>query len=469
MKFPTFLFSIFLIIFKNITPKEKIIFAWQMNRHGARAPYLGVKDGIDAYKEKWTQIEELSEVGKRMLYLLGVKARKRYINEYKLLSEKYNPQEIYIRSTDVNRTIESIESFLQGFYPAGTGPIIKDTIANDSSIVYPPNKKYYKDFDDIIIKYNLTENNSALPYTMSVQPVHLFYKPDHQFGLYDSNICIGHKAIYEAQKKRQEILDFADELLNKFDFYHDLEGTSKENKTFMQDYSTLYKYMDGFVCDDIDQRNFRYLIEKHGFNNETKALLKNYSDQYLWMDYFGTNYPAGYDDISIMSNSYTLHSIVNWMEKAISGYINNKNNSRNNNDDNQSYIKYVIFSAHDASIGALEHYMKFAFDLEPEYATFAETRFFELYYENENSTEAKVRYIKGNKTEKLSETFEEFKNKIDNTTWTDERVDNFCQFKVEEEKDINKSESHTLIASMIILVVVDFILILVLILLCFKK
>ena len=80
MEFSLFIFFIFLTLFIKINPNPKpndtILFAWQMNRHGARAPYLGVENGIDAYREKWTQIEELSEVGKRMLYLLGVKSEK---------------------------------------------------------------------------------------------------------------------------------------------------------------------------------------------------------------------------------------------------------------------------------------------------------------------------------------------------------------------------------------------------------
>ena len=138
----------------------------------------------------------------------------------------------------------------------------------------------------------------------------------------------------------------------------------------MRDYNTLYKYMDGFVCDYTDQRKFEYLINNFKFSEENKTLLKEYSDKYLLMDYFETNYPDNHPEIPIMSNSYTLHSIINWMEKAING-----------TKDNQSYIKYVIYYAHDASIGALEHYMKYVFNITPKYSTFAETRFFELYYE----------------------------------------------------------------------------------------
>ena len=117
LKLNNFHCNIILLLFqliKNSLSKEAIIFAFQMNRHGARAPYLGDKDGIDVYKEKWTQIEELSDIGRRMLYLLVVKVRKRYIKDYGLLSENYNPQEIFIKESDSNRTIESIYCFLQG-------------------------------------------------------------------------------------------------------------------------------------------------------------------------------------------------------------------------------------------------------------------------------------------------------------------------------------------------------------------
>ena len=467
MEFSLFIFFIFLTLFIKINPNPKpndtILFAWQMNRHGARAPYLGVENGIDAYREKWTQIEELSEVGKRMLYLLGVKVRKRYIETYKLLSNEYNPQEIYIRSTDVNRTIESILSYIQGLYPEGTGPHIKDKVLNNTKIIFPPNKDYYQNFSEIIKDYNLTSEKVALPFGMSVLPVHLFYKPDHEFQLYDTNLCLGHKEKYEEQKKRDEVKEFGDKLLNQFDFLFDLEKTSRDNKTFIHDYWTLYKYMDGFICDYTDQRNFLNL-EEFNFTDEDKYLLKNYSEKFLILDYNDTNFPQGHDNISIVSNSYTMHSIVNWMEKAIEGYKNNT-----------SYIKFVIYSAHDASIGALEHFMNYAFNTSIEYANFSESRFFELYIEDGQS-EIKVRYLTGENEIKTNITFEEFKEIISDKTWNDTKVAEFCQFEEYEKqkekensqkKEENESNSHIIL--MVILLILNILMVLILILLCIKK
>ena len=465
-----FFFSLFIKINSSEPPNGSILFAWQINRHGARAPYLGVKNGVDVYKEKWTQIEELSEVGKRMLYLLGVKVRKRYVTQHGLLSEEYNPHEIYIRSTDVNRTIESIESFLQGLYPFGTGPTIDNKVLEDENITYPPNlnEKYRKSFDDFIKENKLNDNKWALPYGMSVEPVHLFYKPAHEFGLYDTNVCKGHKETYEKQKTRNEVFDFADQLLKNFSFFYNLEETDSSNKSCMHEYWTIYKYMDGYICDDVDQRDFKNINQIFNEFNDKRELLKIASKDFLLMDYSDTNYPEGHNEIPIIANSYTMHSLVNWMEKAIAG-----------NETGKNYTKYVIYSAHDSSIGALEYFMKYAFKLTPEYATFAETRYFELYINEKN--EKRVRYIKGDNTEKMDIDFKQFKEIINKTTWTDSKVSDFCQFEVKDDTNNNPSndkkddkkddddEKQTCIIAMIILSIINLILILFLILTCLRK
>ena len=155
--------NIFLfILLLKYSIEEKIIFAWQMNRHGARGPSL-VKDNKDLLGEIWFGKGELTSVGKRMPYLLGAKMRKRYKD---FLSDEYDPQEIYIASTDENRTIETIQCYLQGLYPNKTGPKIPNNI-NDNR-VFPPNKLYFDKFKDVVGEYKLNEYKYSLPYKMSI-------------------------------------------------------------------------------------------------------------------------------------------------------------------------------------------------------------------------------------------------------------------------------------------------------------
>jgi hypothetical protein len=71
----------------------------------------------DFEKDYWGAPGQLTPTGMRQHYLNGQVFRKRYIDEYKLLSPTYNPEEVYVRATDVNRTIMSAQSQLLGWYP----------------------------------------------------------------------------------------------------------------------------------------------------------------------------------------------------------------------------------------------------------------------------------------------------------------------------------------------------------------
>ena len=137
-----FIFIVFLLINTISSLNETLLFVFQMNRNGACAPNSGVNNGKDIYFEKWISNGELSNVGKRPQYLLGVKPRKKYIEKYNLLSESYNPQEIYIKSPGNNRTIESIYSFIQGLYSNSTRQKINENVVPNTNITYPPNKNF---------------------------------------------------------------------------------------------------------------------------------------------------------------------------------------------------------------------------------------------------------------------------------------------------------------------------------------
>ena len=77
------------------------------------------------------------------------------VKSLKLFEGKHNFQDFTSKEEDEDnfiRTIESIESFLQGLYPFGTGPTIDNKVLEDENITYPPNlnEKYRKSFDDLM-------------------------------------------------------------------------------------------------------------------------------------------------------------------------------------------------------------------------------------------------------------------------------------------------------------------------------
>mmetsp|Transcript_26757 Transcript_26757/g.48233 ORF Transcript_26757/g.48233 Transcript_26757/m.48233 type:complete len:372 (+) Transcript_26757:27-1142(+) len=111
-------------IFILATAFADVIFVVETCRHGARSP-------VDAYawdQGVWPQgLGELTPEGMRMHYLNGVEFRSRYAGD--LFADNFYSQQIYVRSTDVNRTIMSAQSQLEGLFPYG--PTLNSTqVAN---------------------------------------------------------------------------------------------------------------------------------------------------------------------------------------------------------------------------------------------------------------------------------------------------------------------------------------------------
>lgn len=91
-------------------------------RHGDRAPtgtYPTDPHKEEAWPNGWG---ELTQLGMRQQYALGRLLYKKYVNSTgpsKLLSSSYNSKEVYIRSTDVNRTLVSALANLAGMFENG--------------------------------------------------------------------------------------------------------------------------------------------------------------------------------------------------------------------------------------------------------------------------------------------------------------------------------------------------------------
>ena len=133
-----FIITFFSFQFQKNFINSKIIFVFEHVRHGTRTPPFDEDSTyIDQFGTQWEGNGELTAVGKRMHYILGVHNRLKYPSLIDF--NKLNTKEIQIFSTNSIRTLRSLEAELHGMFLPGTGDKL---LENELPIAYPPGKEF---------------------------------------------------------------------------------------------------------------------------------------------------------------------------------------------------------------------------------------------------------------------------------------------------------------------------------------
>ena len=87
-------------------------------RHGVISPkYAPPKNATE-----WPMgFSQLTAVGMRDMYQRGTQLRQRYVDELGLLQERYHVSDLYVRSSNTDRALQSAQMLLLGLYPLGSG------------------------------------------------------------------------------------------------------------------------------------------------------------------------------------------------------------------------------------------------------------------------------------------------------------------------------------------------------------
>jgi acid phosphatase len=396
----------------NVSSSE-LRFVFEMFRHGARGPWTGVDaNNNDIFGEYWSSPGELTGVGMRQHYLLGHRNRIRYQG---YLSSSYSGNEIYVVSTDYNRTIMSAYSQLQGLYPNGTGPILTQS---QISIALPP----VNNTDFLPEQEKLASN--ALPNQMQVLPIHIFDLNAHRTSLFDKKNCPGVIPYYDKNMQSSVFTDALNKFNSTWGEKLSIAFNISDPKHFTK-YDDVYSICDTFISDYTEGKNLTKLtnvgIDLEAFNKT--------AFEFMYVDIINLGFSDEKSIVPKVAMSPIGFDVINWMDKRVDydskniGYLGYGSN------------KLVMYSAHDTTMAAMQVYLKSIFNqTELYYTPFASSIFFELYRreKTDNSTTygADDYYVTViyNDIQLLNMTYNDFSTKIKKDSFSDEYISDFCGF-----------------------------------------
>ena len=390
--------------------EDKLLFVWQHFRHGARGPYIAVNPitNLDFIGEKWDGIGELTPLGMRMLYLLGISTKRKYSN---FLSKTYNPNELFIVSTNVNRTINSVNSFLKGFYNNSTSINLTKTQIEKSKIL---NSNYTKEING---KIEELEKNS-IQNGINAIPIHIIDRKKLEFGLYEIGNCPGIDKYKKKNQNRNETIEIYEEIIrhtnDTFGKYI-FEFMKVSDPLYLWNKTNNYYLADTFFSNYFNGRAMSYI-------NETGIDMDAFYNNSLNVTYIDTYYsefgiPS--TETVYISVSPMLRNMLNYMDLRI-----NLDRKGKTDEINPSSPRFVIISGHDTSLAPIDIFMESEFNIDFHMATYASNQIFEL-WKNGTTGGYSIHYL-FNQEEKAVFDFEEFKQKVFSKIYTPSEIRDIC-------------------------------------------
>jgi hypothetical protein len=146
---------------------SEVIFVTEVARHGLRTPLVILPWAHDEIPSK------LTPEGYDANVQLGKHIRKTYGH---LLSQNYDPDEIYLRSTNFTRTIESLNGQVEGIYGAGVKANIQVYDLGQDYLLFPmkacPRIQYIMERDRLPSEHHSNIIQRALPYEDQIRKLH---------------------------------------------------------------------------------------------------------------------------------------------------------------------------------------------------------------------------------------------------------------------------------------------------------
>ena len=412
MDFLFFVLNFIIILFINSKelndPNEKLLFVWEHFRHGARQPYSSFDDinWKDILNENWNGYGELTSLGMRMHYLLGISTKEKY----KYFINEYNPNEILIRSTDVNRTILSAFATLQGLYN-DSNYILNDEQIKRSII---QNKNYSEEINNL--------KNSEIEGERSFFPVHVFpTNYDHQYQLFWKNECPGIEKYINEIKNSSEYINLTNEICERINntygkyIFKFMNKSGIEEPNYLYDFNNLFSIADTFVADYFNGKDLKYI-------NDTGINMDKFYNECLnisSIDSYYRTFGLTPSKLLYISISPAFISLFNYMDMRID--FDKKGES-------EKIVakspKFVLMAGHDNSLGLNDLFLKYKFNINYDKAVYSHNQVYEL-WKNEKENKYYIKYLV-NFDQKGVFDYEEFKKKVNSKIYSSEQIEEIC-------------------------------------------
>ena len=215
-----------------------------------------------------------------------------------------------MRSTDVNRTIQSVQSQLTGFYPPGTGPKFKKTFRTEEAI--PPFKNGDFDVDEL--------GKDVLPGEIQPIPIHI---EGNDVLLHGEDFCPAIEKLAKQQKESELYERFNDEFR---DFFNVVARVVNDSDVSKLKITKVAKYASDLYCDRAEQNPL-----PEGLSDDvwkTMTFLKELETQYV---------DVGHE----MQRRLLATHFFNLISLNLNKKIQNDPNFK---------LKYIMLSAHDSTL-----------------------------------------------------------------------------------------------------------------------
>ena len=417
--------SIFLFQIQKKQIHSKIIFVFEHARHGTRTPpFHEDSTYIDQFGTKWEGDGELTAVGKRMHYVLGIQNRIRYSS---LLNfTKLNPKEIQIFSTNSVRTLKSLEAQLHAMYLPGTGDTLSD---KELQVAYPPRKEFLS--QEILDEIDNMDNSTIIN-KVNLFPIQFY--PTGKIFLNEPDKC-PYMTSYRLQLE-QRINSTLTEFMKDFDQkYGDKlkEYLNRPNKDFIYTYGSLIDITDNYICNYDNGKDLSDFLNKTGFDKE-EFHQSAIEVKKFYLFHLNTDETAG-----IIGATPIMIDLINYMENKI----------KDENNITYSKPKMVIQGGHDTTLNSIQFFMQKAFEIPLQYIQFGANIYFELHKDEKDNNNYIVKYFYDGEL-LLEKEYDYFKNKVLENIMSEEKIHNFC---FQEDKNNNDKDKNSNSATIILLVI----------------